>query len=662
MMRKFITALTACAMLVPASFVKVQADDGYVWIDMPVEFRESEAREMLYYVNEFRTGSDAWAWEKGDASKKYYNCEALTYDYGLEEIAMQRAVELIASYGHTRADGLDWKQTYADCGYQTYTNAENIAYFYGPGAEGTVEAFREDDYGYGGQGHRRNMLDERFKYFGGGCIRYEDKYFYVQEFSDRPLNQNYSSPRDYDSWDSARFKRSEIGDWKMEHDSVTVRIGSSGKVYDINRQMFNFRKIKYLICGWDQSYTSDNSSIVSTSGINYSANSIGTTTLYGPSGMGGQTLSFEVHVTNQYEPVRWNWSDDLMTASLELQDVNSGMTVTANAKISVSYDEEPTCSSYGYGTFTATVYYEGETYTDKKFGYIPALGHDWGKPTYTWDGAKCTGTVKCLRDSSHTETQTVTASRNVIKAATCTSKGSAQYTATFYAPFTTQTKTAEIPMRSHSLTDVTYKWANDYSTCTAAGKCENCGKTVTETVKTTSSVVKEATETESGRMKYFAEFKTLGFKSRSITVPFSAAQKKTAMYRLYNPNSYEHFYTGNAKEKDALVKMGWKYEGIGWYAPKSSKTPVYRLYNPNNGGDHHYTKNKKEYDALTKAGWKGEGIRWYSDDAKGVPVYREYNPGQPIRNHNYTANKKEHDYLVKTAGWKNEGIGWYGVK
>ncbi|MCR4951015.1 MAG: leucine-rich repeat protein [Solobacterium sp.] len=144
--------------------------------------------------------------------------------------------------------------------------------------------------------------------------------------------------------------------------------------------------------------------------------------------------------------------------------------------------------------------------------------------------------------------------------------------------------------------------------------------------------------------------------------PTAAPVIKIAMYRLYNPNSYEHFYTGNAKEKDALVKMGWKYEGIGWYAPKTSNTPVYRLYNPNNGGDHHYTKNKKEYDALCKAGWKGEDIRWYSDDAKSVPVYREYNPGQPIRNHNYTANKKEHDYLVKTIGWKDEGIGWYGVK
>ncbi len=139
------------------------------------------------------------------------------------------------------------------------------------------------------------------------------------------------------------------------------------------------------------------------------------------------------------------------------------------------------------------------------------------------------------------------------------------------------------------------------------------------------------------------------------------AAKTIEMHRLYNPNSWEHFYTGNVKENLALFKMGWQPEGTGWIAPEKSNTPVYRLYNPNNGGDHHYTLNKKEYDALVTAGWTGEGIRWYSDDVKGVPVYREYNPGAPIRNHNYTANKKEHDYLI-SIGWIDEGIGWYGVK
>lgn len=132
------------------------------------------------------------------------------------------------------------------------------------------------------------------------------------------------------------------------------------------------------------------------------------------------------------------------------------------------------------------------------------------------------------------------------------------------------------------------------------------------------------------------------------------------MYRLYNPNSGEHFYTANKDEMINVRKAGWNFEGAGWIAPKKSKTAVYRLYNKN-GGEHHYTMSAKERDSLIKAGWKYEGIGWYSDDAKGQPLYREYNPNQFACNHNYTTSKTEHDNLVK-IGWKNEGTAWYGVK
>ncbi len=138
------------------------------------------------------------------------------------------------------------------------------------------------------------------------------------------------------------------------------------------------------------------------------------------------------------------------------------------------------------------------------------------------------------------------------------------------------------------------------------------------------------------------------------------ADAPVSMHRLYNPNSGEHFYTAKAKEKDALVKVGWKYEGIGWTAPPVSKTPVYRLYNAN-AGDHHYTMKAGERDALIKVGWDYEGIGWYSDDNKTVPLYRQYNPNAVSGSHNYTTNKKENDALVK-IGWIAEGIGWYGIK
>ena len=132
------------------------------------------------------------------------------------------------------------------------------------------------------------------------------------------------------------------------------------------------------------------------------------------------------------------------------------------------------------------------------------------------------------------------------------------------------------------------------------------------------------------------------------------------MYRLYNRNSGEHFYTKDGTEKQNLVNVGWKYEGIGWYAPTEG-SPVYRLYN-SNAGDHHYTLSKKEKDNLVKVGWKYEGIGWYSaDTTTGEKLYRAYNPNARAGSHNYTRSWEEQSSLIK-VGWKDEGIAWYGIK
>ena len=145
----------------------------------------------------------------------------------------------------------------------------------------------------------------------------------------------------------------------------------------------------------------------------------------------------------------------------------------------------------------------------------------------------------------------------------------------------------------------------------------------------------------------------------TATGTFTISKKPSqGMYRLYNPNGGEHFYTASSSERDHLRKLGWRYEGIGWNAPTTGD-PVYRLYNPN-GGDHHYTKSKEERDGLRKLGWRYEGVGWYSDTAKSVPLYRQYNPNAKSGSHNYTTSKSENDMLVR-VGWRAEGIGWYGV-
>lgn len=132
-----------------------------------------------------------------------------------------------------------------------------------------------------------------------------------------------------------------------------------------------------------------------------------------------------------------------------------------------------------------------------------------------------------------------------------------------------------------------------------------------------------------------------------------------SIHRLYNPNSGEHFYTSNTEERDYLVNVGWRSEGVGWVAPTISMAPVYRLYNPN-AGDHHYTLDANERNDLQKYGWRYEGISFYSDEYHTVPLYRQYNPNAISGAHNFTTDKYENDYLI-SVGWRAEKIGWYAL-
>jgi hypothetical protein len=144
------------------------------------------------------------------------------------------------------------------------------------------------------------------------------------------------------------------------------------------------------------------------------------------------------------------------------------------------------------------------------------------------------------------------------------------------------------------------------------------------------------------------------------TTVHAADTGRVDMYRMYNPNSGEHFYTGSRNEAQSLAKVGWHAEGIGFTAPAKSSTPVYRLYNAN-AGDHHYTTDANEKDSLVKVGWKYEGIGWYSSDAKKVQVLRAYNPNAKAGSHNYTTNAGEQRNLI-SAGWRDEGVAWYAIE
>lgn len=179
------------------SDIEAIADSSTLDVTFNAPYGQSEARRMLDMVNDFRTGSEAWAWNETNTEKVYYSgLGELTFDYELEKIAMQRAAELVASYSHTRPDGSKCFTAYTDT-YTYSAKGENIAI--GTSDLTAEEAFalwREDEEDYSGQGHRRNMLGENYNAIGIAHVYYNGCHYWVQELSSVVGSDQYTEPVD----------------------------------------------------------------------------------------------------------------------------------------------------------------------------------------------------------------------------------------------------------------------------------------------------------------------------------------------------------------------------------------------------------------------------------------------------------------------------------
>jgi len=130
------------------------------------------------------------------------------------------------------------------------------------------------------------------------------------------------------------------------------------------------------------------------------------------------------------------------------------------------------------------------------------------------------------------------------------------------------------------------------------------------------------------------------------------------MFRMYDPNAGEHFYTGSELERDTLVTAGWNYEGVGFNYPAIG-APVYRLYNPVSG-DHLYTMDEAEIAQKTAGDWHVEGVAFNSAPDTEVAQYRLWNPNAVRGAWHFTSDAGERAMLI-SVGWQDQGIGWYST-
>ena len=141
--------------------------------------------------------------------------------------------------------------------------------------------------------------------------------------------------------------------------------------------------------------------------------------------------------------------------------------------------QEPTCTADG------SAFYSCSTCGGTKTENLPATGHQYGEPAWTWIGYESASeTFTCANDASHEETVAAAVTSAVTKEPTCTEDGLRTYTAsvTFGEKNYTDTKTEGIKATGEHV------WDNGVvttePTCTAKGvktyTCTKCSATKTE--------------------------------------------------------------------------------------------------------------------------------------------------------------------------------------
>jgi hypothetical protein len=170
-------------------------------------FTTVNSRDMLDAINSWRATTPNYRVDDDSqtTSTDGVDTYALQYDTNLEQIALQRAEEIVYKFDHERPNG---SMCFSLTVNGTASQGENIAAFSTNGmtdaqlVETAFTMWQEANEDYSGQGHRRNMLGvgADWQSIGIAGIKSADGniVYFVQEFSrETPSATSYSLPGTY---------------------------------------------------------------------------------------------------------------------------------------------------------------------------------------------------------------------------------------------------------------------------------------------------------------------------------------------------------------------------------------------------------------------------------------------------------------------------------
>ncbi len=207
----------------------------------------------------------------------------------------------------------------------------------------------------------------------------------------------------------------------------------------------------------------------------------------------------------------WTWNG-VESAQVEIACTREGCTKTVTLSgdavtITSAVTKQPTCTTAGVRTYTATAVYEGKTYTDTKTEEIPTEEHEFTEfVRFVWaaDNKSAQVELKC-KDCDATTLVAASMSSDYTPA-TCTSDGYTVYTATYEENSDFRTVYDAGSQLEHEFTEfVRFVWAADSTSAQVELKCKDCDATTLVAAEMSSDAT-PATCTSDGFTVYTATY------------------------------------------------------------------------------------------------------------------------------------------------------------
>ncbi len=217
-----------------------------------------------------------------------------------------------------------------------------------------------------------------------------------------------------------------------------------------------------------------------------------------------------------YGEPTWTWNGYTRATAKFVCERNTSHIENVNATIT-SVTTAPTCTEKGETIYTATVTFEGETYTVTKTQVLAATGHSYASSVWVWsdDFSSATVTVTCSNNSEHVETAEAEITKVTVKDSACLVSGTNRYTAkaTIDGKVFGSSKDESLSAIGHNYGEPVWTW-DGYTDATAKFVCSNDNTHIENIVAAITSVTTDPTCTEDGKTVYTA---TVTFEEKTYT-------------------------------------------------------------------------------------------------------------------------------------------------